>query len=56
MKLFFILATMYTIYLMKFKRPYCLTYEEVCDDFEHKKYIYPCNLFIFIYLNYIFIL
>ena len=41
MKLFFIGATAYTIYLMKVKRPYCLTYEEVCDDFNHRQFIYP---------------
>ncbi len=41
MKIFFITATAFTIFLMKYKRPYCLTYEEVCDDFQHKKFIYP---------------
>lgn len=43
MKLFFIGATVYTIYLMKFKRPYCLTYEEACDDFDHRRILYPGN-------------
>jgi ER lumen protein retaining receptor len=31
---------------MKFKRPYCLTYEALCDDFQHRKFIYPGTLFL----------
>ena len=41
MKIFFIAATWYTIYLMKWKRPYWGTYDPVWDDFNHYLYIYP---------------
>lgn len=41
MKLLYIGATCFTIYLMRKKRPYCGTYDPACDDFQHYIYIYP---------------
>ena len=41
MKLLFIGATIYTIYLMKKKRPYWGTFDPSTDDFNHYLYIYP---------------
>ena len=41
MKLLFLSATCYTIYLMRKKRPYCGTYDPTADDFPHYYYIYP---------------
>eukprot|EP00331_Platyophrya_macrostoma_P034215 CAMPEP_0176456736 /NCGR_PEP_ID=MMETSP0127-20121128/31473_1 /TAXON_ID=938130 /ORGANISM="Platyophrya macrostoma, Strain WH" /LENGTH=218 /DNA_ID=CAMNT_0017846767 /DNA_START=37 /DNA_END=693 /DNA_ORIENTATION=- len=41
MKLLFIGCTAYTIYLMKFEKPYCLSYDPTGDDFPHWKVLIP---------------
>ena len=41
MKIAFIAGTIYTAYLIKYKKPYCTTYEPLKDDFEHFKYLLP---------------
>ena len=33
MKIIFVVATAFTVYLMKFKKPYCLSYDEAADTF-----------------------
>ena len=37
MKIFFITATALTIYLMRYKVPYCTTYDSLGDQFPHWK-------------------
>eukprot|EP00826_Nyctotherus_ovalis_P052090 TRINITY_DN6560_c0_g1_i7.p1 TRINITY_DN6560_c0_g1~~TRINITY_DN6560_c0_g1_i7.p1 ORF type:complete len:114 (-),score=19.62 TRINITY_DN6560_c0_g1_i7:48-389(-) len=39
MKIGFISATVYTIYLIRFKKPYCTTYEPSQDNFPHLLYL-----------------
>ena len=41
MKVLYLGATCYTIYLMRKKRPYCGTYDAVMDEFPHYMFIYP---------------
>ena len=49
MKVFFIGATLYTIFLLRRIKPYCAvslsshlqTYDSRVDDFKHYRYIYP---------------
>ena len=41
MKIFFICATMYTIYLIRWKSPYCYAYDPKLDNFQHYYFIYP---------------
>ena len=46
-KLSFITMTIYIIYLMKFKRPICVTYEATFDQFPHRITLYPrINFFV----------
>jgi ER lumen protein retaining receptor len=54
MKIFFLTATAYTIYLMKKKKPYCLvilillkSYDNINDSFNHYYFIYPCKIIAF---------
>ena len=51
MKVFFVGATIYTIYLMRKKRPYWGTYDPVWDDFNHYLYIYPPVLVITLFVH-----
>ena len=44
MKIFFICSSMYIIYLMRYKRPYCITYDKVADEFPHFLVILPAAL------------
>ena len=44
MKLFFILATIGTIYLMRVQKPYCVTYSRDLDSFPHWKYLIPAAI------------
>lgn len=38
-------TTAFTIYLMKYKKPICLTYDKAADDFNWKLYlIAPCSI------------
>ena len=41
MKIFFITATALIIYLMKYKVPYCTTYDSLGDQFPHFKVLIP---------------
>ncbi len=41
MKIAFISSTIYTVYLIKYKKPYSTTYEADKDDFGHFKYLLP---------------
>ena len=41
MKILYICSTMYIIYLLRSKKPYCLSYDPVSDGFSHFKFIYP---------------
>ena len=50
MKIFFISSTAFIIYLMRYKKPFCTTYDSIGDDFPHWKVILPaafvCTLFV----------
>lgn len=46
MKLFYLGVTGYIIFLVKFKRPYCLLYDPTLDSFNHYRYLYPAALFL----------
>ncbi|EGR28899.1 hypothetical protein IMG5_166930 [Ichthyophthirius multifiliis] len=41
MKILYISLTAYLIYLIRVKKPYCLSFDHVNDDFPHLKFIYP---------------
>jgi len=41
MKLFFISSTAGIIYLMRFKKPFCSTYDAIGDSFKHFMYLLP---------------
>ena len=41
MKMLYIFTTIYIIYLLRSKKPYCLSYDPVSDGFPHFKFIYP---------------
>ena len=45
-KIFFISATSYLIYLIKYKKPYSLGYDPKADSFNHYFLIYPIVLII----------
>ena len=51
MKIFYIGATCYTIYLLRFKKPYCATYDPKVDEFPHYKIIYPACLLLTLFLH-----
>jgi ER lumen protein retaining receptor len=44
MKLFFIGATAFIIYLMRVKKPFCSTYDALGDSFPHWQYLLPAAL------------
>ena len=44
MKILFLSATGYLIYLIKFKKPFCLGYDAKVDNFNHYLFIYPLAL------------
>ena len=44
MKIFFIGSTAFIIYLMRFKKPFCSTYDAMGDDFPHFKVLIPAAL------------
>ena len=44
MKIFFISSTAFIIYLMRFKKPFCSTYDAMGDDFPHFKVLIPAAL------------
>ena len=41
MKVTYISATAYTIYLIRKRKPYCATYDQEVDSFPHYKTLYP---------------
>eukprot|EP01017_Pseudomicrothorax_dubius_P000333 TRINITY_DN0_c157_g1_i3.p1 TRINITY_DN0_c157_g1~~TRINITY_DN0_c157_g1_i3.p1 ORF type:complete len:216 (+),score=39.74 TRINITY_DN0_c157_g1_i3:61-708(+) len=41
MKVAFIFSTIYIIYIMRFQRPFSLSYEPLIDDFPHLLYLVP---------------
>lgn len=41
MKIFFITSTAGIIYLMRFRKPYCTTYDALGDQFPHWKVLLP---------------
>jgi ER lumen protein retaining receptor len=41
MKVFFIGSSALIIYAMRFKKPYCQTYDSIGDDFPHIKVLLP---------------
>jgi len=41
MKVFFISATAFIIYLMRFRKPFCSTYDSLGDAFPHFKVLLP---------------
>jgi len=44
MKLFFIGTTALIVYLMRFKKPFCSTYDSLGDSFPHLKVLLPAAL------------
>ena len=50
MKIFFIAFTAYTIHLMRFKKPYCLSYDRDSDSFPHY-YLYLGSLFLAVIIH-----
>merc|ERR1719272_1009666 len=44
MKLFFIMSTASIIYLMRFRKPFCSTYDAIGDAFPHLLYLLPAAL------------
>jgi len=51
MKLFFIGSTALVIYLMRFKVPFCATYDALGDQFPHFKVLLPVALVLTCILN-----
>lgn len=49
MKVFFIGATVATVYLMKFQKPYCMTYDRENDSFNIFYLIIPCVILAFVW-------
>jgi len=41
MKILFISATAYTIFLMRFQKPYCESYDDLGDNFKHWLFLIP---------------
>ena len=44
MKVFFIGATALTIYLIRCKKPFCMTYDKDGDSFPHLLYLLPAAI------------
>ena len=51
MKIFFISSTAFIIYLMRFKVPYCTTYDKLGDKFQHFQILLPVALVLTCILN-----
>ena len=51
MKLFFISSTAFIIYLMRYKKPFCTTYDSLGDDFPHLKVLLPAALVLTAIIN-----
>ena len=51
MKLFFISSTAFIIYLMKFKKPYCTTYDALGDQFPHLIALLPAAFVLTLIIN-----
>ena len=50
MKVMFIALTAYTMYLMRIKKPYCLSYDREADSFPHY-YLYLASLFLAVIIH-----
>jgi ER lumen protein retaining receptor len=44
MKIFFISSTAFIIFMIRFKKPYCTTYDAIGDDFPHLMALLPAAL------------
>lgn len=51
MKIFFISSTFIIIYAMRYKKPYCLTYDQLGDDFPHFKALIPAAMVLTLICN-----
>lgn len=51
MKVFFIGSTAFIIYLMRFKKPFCSTYDSLGDSFPHLKVLLPAALVLAIIIH-----
>lgn len=51
MKTLFITATGYIINLMKFEKPYCVSYDALGDDFKHWRYLVPGALVLALFIH-----
>lgn len=51
MKLLYIGLTIYIIYLVRFKKPYCLGYDQHTDRLNHYLFIYPAILVVTIFVH-----
>ena len=51
MKIIFITATATIVYLMRYKVPYCTTYDQLGDQFPHWKALVPAALVLTCILN-----
>ena len=50
MKILFIAITAYTMYLMRYKKPFCLSYDRDSDAFPHY-YVYLAALFMAVIIH-----
>ena len=51
MKIFYIFATLFIIYLIRMKSPYCDKYKSSRDDFKHYYIIYPAALIMTLFIH-----
>ena len=51
MKLLFVGMTAYTVYLIRYKKPYCRTYNAEADEFPHRKVILPAAAVLALLIN-----
>lgn len=56
MKILYITLTGYLIFLIKFKMPYCLSYDKNLDNFNHYKFLYPTAIVLTIIFHYNYVL
>ena len=50
-KIIFISATGYIVYLIRFKKPYCLGYDPKGDSFNHYAFLYPISFVLTLIFN-----
>lgn len=54
LKLIFLFLTIAIIFLMRFKKPYCITYDQAYDSYPHRLKIYPLSIIVTIIFHLIF--